>query len=144
MIDNLRASPIRGFLRPGLLLAACVFAVALLLSPIAFGRPGSGGLGGLFIASAICLVAGSLAEGLAWLLHGSVSPLGVMLLGMTVRIVPPLGICIALAAQGAGGREHIAFICYLLTFYFVTLALETWLAVKRVSRNSSHVNHNAH
>jgi hypothetical protein len=38
-----------------------------------------------------------------------------------------------LLALQDGGREHLAFVVYLLTFYFVTLALDTWWAVKRVA-----------
>jgi hypothetical protein len=143
MIDELHSSPFRGFARPALLLAGCVGAVALLLSPFAMVRSGSGGMTGLAIAAVICLVAGWVAEALACLLQRSVSPLGVMLLGMTVRMLPPLGVCLVLAAQGARGREHLAFICYLLAFYLVTLALETWLTVKRISLTSSNLNHSA-
>lgn len=143
MIDELHSSPFRGFVRPALFLAGCVGAVALLLSPIAIGRTGSGGPAGLAIAAAFCLVAGWIAEALAYRLHRSVSPLGVMLLGMAIRMVPPLGVCLMLAAQGARGREHLAFIGYLLAFYLVTLALETWLTVKRVGRTSSNINLNA-
>jgi hypothetical protein len=60
-----------------------------------------------------------------------------MLVGMAVRIVPPLVICLVLAVQGASGRQHLAFIAYLLTFYCVTLAFETWLAVHRAGKNSA-------
>jgi hypothetical protein len=126
--------------RPAIALAACVFAVALVLFPFAWDRPGSGGPIGLAIAGAICLVAGWAAEGLAYLLHARVAPLSTMLLGMAIRMVPPLGICVALAAQGAGGREHLAFIGYLLAFYLVTLTLETWLTVKRVAHGSAKLN----
>jgi len=144
MIDDLPSSPIRGFVRPALVFVGCVCAVALLLLPLAWGRPGSGGPIGLAAAAAICLAAGWLAEGVSSMLHRSVAPLGVMLLSMGIRISVPLGICLVLAAQGASGRQYLAFIGYLLTFYLVTLALETWLTVKRVPRNSSHSNHNAH
>ena len=144
MIDDLRASQVRGFLRPALLLAACIVVVALLLAPFALGKEGSGGLGGLMIAAVVCLIAGLLAEALACFLHGTASPLAVMLLGMAIRMAPPLGICMALALRGMAGRDHLAFICYLLTFYLVTLALETWLTVTRVARDSSNLKHNAH
>jgi hypothetical protein len=58
-------------------------------------------------------------------------------------MVPPLGICLVLAAQGARGRDHLAFLCYLMSFYFVMLALETWLTVKRVARASSDLSYRA-
>jgi hypothetical protein len=144
MIDDLNSSPLRGFLRPVLLLAGCVFAVALLLLPFAWGRTGSAGPVGLAIAGAVCLCAASVAEGLACLLQHRIAPLGVMLVGMAVRMVPPLGICLYMAAQGARGRENMTFIVYLLAFYLVMLALETWLTVKRVARGSAKLNTSSH
>ena len=144
MTDDPNSSPFRGLVRPALLLAGCIVTVALVLLPFAMGRSGSNGPLGLAAAAAICLAAGWVAEAMAYALSRSVAPLGVMLLGMAVRMIPPLGICLFLAAQGASGRQYLAFICYLLTFYLVTLALETWLTVKRVSGDSSHLNHNAH
>src|SRR5262245_43010063 len=131
MIDDSNSSPFRGFLRPVLLLAACLFAIALPLLPFAWGRSGSAGLAGLAVAAGICFAVGSIAEGLACLLDRRVTPLVVMLIGMAVRMGPPLLVCLALAYQGARGREHLAFIGYLLTFYIGLLALETWLTVKR-------------
>ena len=137
MIDDLNSSPFRSLVRPVLLLTGCVLAIALILLPIAWNRVGSGGPVGLAIAAGVCLTAGVVAEILAYSLRRHVAPLGVMLLGMTIRMVPPLGICMYLAAQGARGREHLAFIFYLLAFYLVTLALETWFNVKRAGRTSN-------
>jgi hypothetical protein len=128
------------FLRSVLLMGGCVMLVALLIAPFAAGKPGSAGLAGLAVAAAICLGAGWIAESLAFMLHGRVMPLAVMLLGMAVRMLPPLGVCVALAARGVSGRDHLAFIVYLLAFYLVTLALETWLSVGRVAPATSHTN----
>jgi hypothetical protein len=125
------------FLRSALMLAGCVLLVALLIAPLAAGKSGSGSLAGLALAAAICLLTGWAAESLSCLLHGRVTPLAVMLLGMAIRMAPPLGICVALAALGASGRAHLAFIVYLLAFYLVTLALETWLAVGRVAHTTT-------
>lgn len=119
------------------MLTGCVLVVALLLAPFAVVRTGSGGLGGLALAAAICLLAGWAAESFACILQNRVMPLALMLLGMTLRMVPPLGVCVALAAQGISGRAHLAFIFYLLAFYLVTLALETWLTVSRVAATNS-------
>lgn len=124
------------FWRASLLLAGSVLVGGLALAPFALSKSGSAGIGGVALAGAICLVAGLLAEGAAHLLSRSVSPLALMLLGMTIRVLPPLGVCMFLAAQGARGREHLAFIVYLLAFYLVTLALETWLNVSRISAAS--------
>jgi hypothetical protein len=128
------------FLRSVLLLGGCVLLVAMLIAPFAAGKTGSAGLAGLAVAAAICLVAGVVAESLAFVLGDRVMPLAVMLLGMAVRMLPPLGVCVALAAQGVSGREHLAFIFYLLAFYLVTLAFETWLTVGRIANTSSLTN----
>ena len=125
------------FLRSVLMLTGSVLLVGLLLAPLAAVRTGSGGSGGLALAAAICLVAGWTSETLAALLRDRVMPLALMLLGMTLRMVPPLGVCVALAAQGISGRANLAFIFYLLAFYLVTLALETWLTVSRVAATNS-------
>jgi hypothetical protein len=142
MIDDLRPSPARGLFHPALLLAGLTVVVALALLPIAIGRSGSGGPVGLAIAAAVCLFACWLAEGVGWLLRRHVPPVSVTLVGMGIRMAPPLVLCLFLAASGQGGRQHLAFIGYLLAFYMVTLALETYLAVRRVSQ-SSKLNHSA-
>jgi hypothetical protein len=77
------------------------------------------------------------AEGMAAVFARLGSPLAALLFGMVARTALPMLICIVLALQGAHGREHLAFIGYLLAFYLVTLALETWLAVKRVNHGPS-------
>jgi hypothetical protein len=74
-----------------------------------------------------------LAEAAAYYLSRVVSPLAGMMSGMAVRMILPLSMCVALAAMGQGGRQHLAFIGYLVAFYLATLALETWMAVKRVA-----------
>lgn len=130
-------------MRSALMLSGCVLLVALLIAPFAAGKSGSGGPGGLALAAAICLLAGWAAESLSCVLHGRVTPLAVMLLGMAIRMAPPLGICLVLAAQGARGREHLAFIVYLLAFYLVTLAMETWLTVSRVAQATPQSNRTA-
>jgi hypothetical protein len=142
MIDELRPSPARGFLHPALLLAGLTFVVALALLPFAIGRADSGGPLGLAIAAAVCLFACWMAEAVAWLLRGRVPPVSVTLVGMAIRMAPPLALCLFLAASGQGGRRHLAFIGYLLVFYMVTLALETYLAVRRIA-HSSNLNHGA-
>jgi hypothetical protein len=123
-------------LRSSLLLAGCVGFVALLLAPFAMQGTGSAGFGGLAVAAAICLLAGLVAEFAAFLLGSNTSPLVTMLLGMGIRMTPPMGIVLAIAMQGASGRQYMAFICYLLAFYLATLALETWLTVSRVTHSS--------
>ncbi len=134
MSATLGAKPTQSsFLRSSLLLAGCMGAVTLLFAPFATPMTGSAGLGGLAGAAAICLAAGWTAELVIYSLGSFIAPLSAMLLGMAIRMMPPLGVCVVLAAWGASGRQHMAFISYLLTCYLVTLALETRLTVLRVA-----------
>jgi hypothetical protein len=115
------------------LLTACTATIGLIFVPYALGQTGLAGVIGLVTAAAICLLSGVAAEGLASITGRAGTPLLGMLTSMAARIVPPLAICLALAAQGADGRRHLAFVSYLLVFYLATLVLETWLAVRRVA-----------
>lgn len=124
------------FVRSAIWLAACVLALALVLMPFAANQAGSAGPAGLAIAAAICLASGVVAEAIATALART-SPLGATLIGMFIRMALPLGVCVAILASGQTGRQHLAFIGYLLGFYMVTLSLETWLAVKRAGSATS-------
>ena len=128
-------------MRSALMLIACIFAVALALTPIAFRQGGSGGPLGLTIAAAICLFSGLGAECLSHVLTRLSSPLAGQLSGMSIRMFLPLCVCLVLALAGFSGRENLAFVCYLLAFYIATLVLETWLAVKRVAEPSATLRH---
>jgi hypothetical protein len=125
------------FLRSTAMLAACTATIALLCLPYAIQQSGSGGPAGLAIAATVCFVGGLVSEGTALLMVRVGVPLAAMLVGMAVRMGPPLVICLILAAQGANGREHLAFIVYLLAFYGATLVIETWLATSRISHGAS-------
>jgi hypothetical protein len=128
--------------RSAITLNASIFAAALLLLPLAMRQTGSGGPAGLAIAAAICLFSGLAAEGIASVVART-SPVGATLIGMMVRMFVPLGVCVAILAAGYSGREHLAFIAYLLAFYMLTLALETWLAVKRAAAPTLKMNQSA-
>ncbi len=134
MNDDLRPPAARNLLPPVLLLTGVTLVVALALLPFAVNQSEPGGVGGLSIAAAICLLGGTLAELAAWSLSKVTAPLVVMLCGMAIRMVPALAVCVYLAASGHGGRENLPFVGYLLVFYLSTLALETYLNVKRVSK----------
>jgi hypothetical protein len=118
--------------RSSLLLAAGIVSTTLLLMPVAFGRDGTNGPTGVLAAASIVLVSGWFVELLGFLFRGSNSIAGA-LLGMAIRMLPPLAVCAMLAAKGAHGREYLPFIGYLLTLYLVALAVETWLAVRRTA-----------
>lgn len=127
----------QSFVRSALFVAACILVVALVLFPISTRQVGTGGPLWLAAAAAICLLSACVAEGIGCLLSRTGSHLAAMLFSMAVRSTPPLAVCLVLAASGGSGRQHLAFVCYLLAFYFVTLTAETWLAVKRVGNKTS-------
>jgi hypothetical protein len=125
-----------GFVRSALLVATAVLVVGLLLAPFAARQTDMNGMLGLASAAAICLLAAWCAEGVGCAMRRAGAHLAAMLFSMAIRFIPPLAVCFVLAASGAGGHEHLAFVCYLLIFYLATLAVETWLAVKRVNVTS--------
>lgn len=139
MVDGLKLGEIcgTGFRGAALLLVAGISIAALLLLPYAVNNAGSNGPAGLLAAAAICLTCGLVAEGAACFASQTTTPLLTMLLGMAIRMTPPLVLCLFLAAQGAGGRRHLGFIVYLLACYGVTLAAETWLSVNRLNRRNA-------
>ncbi len=123
--------------RSVLCVAACIVFIALLLTPIAATQTGTNGLLGLAAAGGLCLIASVFAETIAFVKGRAGSHLVAMGLSMALRDIPLLAICLALAVAGQSGEQHLGFVCYLLGFYFVALACETWLAVNRVSVTSS-------
>jgi hypothetical protein len=110
--------------------------VGLILFPFAMVRSGTGGPMGLLTAATICIAAGWISEALRCFVLRS-TPLASLLLGMVLRIAPPLFVCLLLAARHENGWDHLPFVCYLLAFYGVTLALESWFAVGRVGRSTN-------
>jgi len=126
-----------GFLRSATILAACMLAVALALTPFALNQSGSGGMSGLAVAATICLLSGLAAEAVSIFLARSGTPLAAAMVGMALRMLPPLVLCVALALSGQNGRQHLAFVLYLLAFYLTLLVIETCLAVRRVPATTS-------
>jgi hypothetical protein len=121
----------QGFLRSTLILAGCVLVVGLLLVPIALRQSGTGSPLGLAAAGGLCLFSALLAELISCTLAKSGQHLIAAMLSMGLRILPPLVVCLLLAVSGGNGRQHLAFVGYLMAFYLVTLSMETWFAVKR-------------
>lgn len=128
-----RETTSHSFVRSALMLIACVLVAALLAAPFAMNHTGSAGPLGLAGAAIVCLFAAFLGDAVSLLLMRIGQPLAGAMAGMMVRMFPPLTICVVMAATRQAGREHLYFIFYLLAFYLVTLAVETWVAVKRAS-----------
>jgi hypothetical protein len=137
-MHGLTSGPARthGFGRSAITLIASFFVAALLLMPAALRQTGSAGPAGLALAAGICLLSGVMAEALTSLIAQS-SPLGATLIGMMIRMCIPLGVCVVILATGRTGRDYLVFVGYLLAFYMLMLAVETWLAVRRAAANSS-------
>jgi hypothetical protein len=121
----------RNFKRSAFVLTVCILVTAALLLPVAFRESGTGNLAGLAIVTAMFLASAWISEAVSVRLHRTGSPLVAMGLAMAIRTVPPLLVCLYLAARGYSGRENFALLGYLFAFYFVTLVVETRLAVKR-------------
>jgi hypothetical protein len=123
----------RSFVRSAVVLTVCILATAVLLLPVAIREQGTGNLAGLALVTSMFLASSWLSEAVSLRLHRSGSALAAMGLSMAIRTIPPLLLCFYLAVRGYSGRENFALIGYLFAFYFVTLVVETRLAVKRGS-----------
>jgi|SRR5436189_1900549 len=127
----------RSFARSAIVLTLCILATAALLLPVALRESGTGNFAGLAIVTLMFLASAWISEAVSLRLHRSGSPFVAMGLAMAIRTIPPLLVCFYLAARGYSGRENFALIGYLFAFYFVTLVVETRLAVKRGSGHNS-------
>jgi hypothetical protein len=127
----------RSFARSAIVLTACILGTALLLLPVAFQESGTGNIAGLALVTLMFLSAAWVSEAVGMRFHRTGSPLVALGLTMVIRTLPPLLVCFYLAARGYSGRENFALIGYLFAFYFVTLVVETRLAVKRGSGHNS-------
>src|SRR5262245_35720714 len=82
----------QSFFRSAFWLALCVVTTTLLMLPAALGRDGLNGPMGLCGAALIVLLCGWIAEAIAFALRQDKSPAGA-LLGMAIRMLPPLAVC---------------------------------------------------
>jgi hypothetical protein len=127
----------RNFIRSVFVLTVCILVTAVFLLPVAIRESGTGNLIGLAIVTAMFLTTAWISEAVSTRFHRTGSPLVALGLTMAIRALPPLLVCFYLAANGYSGQENFALIGYLFAFYFVTLVVETRLAVKRGSGHNS-------
>ena len=126
------------------ILAGVAGVVLLLLLPMAYWLHGLRGCCELVAAAMICFLPGLAALGIVCRSSGSAScsppgqsseagqtSLVALLLAMAARLVPPLMVGLLVAIQGARS-PWIGLIAYMLVFYLVTLAVETWLSIQTV------------
>jgi len=119
------------FLRCATWLTCAIVMLSGLLFPFALWHSGVTGALEVFVAAAVCLLPGIIA---LWFTPQSTDTNQVLfglLFSMGLRLLPPLTICLALSLRSTGA-EYFSFICYLLLFYMVTLALETYLSVRLI------------
>ncbi len=107
-----------------------VAAALVLISPLAWLAYGPAGVFAATVAAALCSAtsltslafAHSQAEG---------QVLVRVLVGMALRMSVPLLVCVVIALR-FDIRSFAGFVYFLLVFYLVTLATETWMSLQRV------------
>lgn len=115
-------------------LAAVVAIGLLLLLPVGYWQNGLHGVTEVVAAALISLFSGGLAMA-AFYRYRLQQPLVGLLLAMAIRLIPPLVVCLVIAANGMAA-VYFGFVCYLLTFFMACLAVETYLAVRLVDSNA--------
>jgi hypothetical protein len=119
------------YLRCATWLTCAIAALLVLLMPFALWNSGAVGSLEVFVAATICLLPGLISLWFTSQAADTKQVLFSLLFSMGLRLLPPLVICLALSMRSTGA-EYFSFICYLLLFYMVTLALETYLSVRLI------------
>ncbi|MGH7200630.1 MAG: hypothetical protein ACREJB_08505 [Planctomycetaceae bacterium] len=110
------------------LTAACGLLWLALCGP-AWWLAGSEGLWGLTISALLCLVPGLIVFVVAAFGRTAASPVGAVLLGMALRMTFVLvGVLVVRGVRPDLGLR--SFLVWLVMFYLVTLAIETWLVLR--------------
>ncbi len=110
-------------------LALAIVAVSVLVGPLAYMAEGRPGVMWALAAAALCLGCGFAGIALREWFNEQHNPLAGLLSSMAVRFFPPLVLCLLIAIKRTGG-DYFVFICSLLVYYLVALAVESWLAVQ--------------
>ncbi len=118
-----------GYLACAMLLLGGTVAFCALLSPVVFWLQGPSGLFDALMAALLCLLPGLSALAVSSLPLSREQPLVGMLLAMSLRMLPALFVCLLLALRGTGS-EYLSFVSYLILFYLLTLAAETFLSLQ--------------
>lgn len=123
------------FERGGFVSGSAALTVTVLLgyaaiAPVAAWTRGIAGLQEAAAAALICLAAGVMALALVERLSAS-NPLASLLGGMALRMIVPL-IAVAAICWFNGPLAAAGMVCYVLGFYMITLAAETYIVVRRV------------
>lgn len=117
-----------GFLLQWAVLGLAVAVAFALVGPVAWYLAGPLGLTAAAVAAGLCLVGATVALLSVHLFRGPSVAVAGVLLGMAARMVIPLGGGFVLHTHG-GPLAEAGLLYYLLVFYPITLALETWLSL---------------
>lgn len=116
--------------RVAMVVAATVVVLAL-VSPVAGYLRGATSVAAASVAAVLCLL-GAIGAMLAGeLLRQPDRMLAAVGLGMALRMAVPLGLGLTIHLHG-GPLAKAGLLYYLLIFYPVTLAVETWLTLPRI------------
>lgn len=107
-------------------------AICLVLAPLVWALQGSAGIVALVTAALFCGASASGAQLIAVLLVGSAYPIHAVMIAMLLRMVPPLALCAAVGLR-RGPLTDAGIVFYMIGFYLITLAVDTWLSVRRIS-----------
>jgi hypothetical protein len=118
------------FIAGSVALIASILLGYVVISPVAAWTQGTPGLWSAAVAALICLVAGIMALGLVERLSAR-NPLASVLGGMTLRMIVPL-LAVAAVYWWDGPLAEAGMVFFVLAFYMIMLAAETYLAVRRV------------
>lgn len=115
-------------------LASVVLVLLSIIGPVGWALNGAAGVGAAVAAAALCFVGSALALGLGHLFRAPEHLLYGVLAGMIARMGLPLAFGMAVHLHdGPLAQSH--FLHYLLVFYPVTLAVETFLSLPKTGPN---------
>ncbi|HVU90002.1 MAG TPA: hypothetical protein VHD36_21905 [Pirellulales bacterium] len=107
-------------------------AICLLAAPLIWFLQGSDGLVAAGIAALFCTLSAIGAQLIASLLAGPAYPVHATMLATMLRMAPPLFLCMLVGLR-RGPLTEAGIVFYMIGFYLVTLAVDTWLSVSRIS-----------
>ncbi len=112
------------------MLSAVLAASYLLLAPFVYRLQGADGLSAAAVAAVVCLVSALAGLLVSQCFSGPDHALAGVLVGMGFRMTLPLTVCVVAQLQG-GALAQAGFVFYIIAFYLVSLAIDTWLATGR-------------
>ena len=127
-IARLQASGVGGQLALLVLPVAVVLVAVLPLALLLDGRPGAIAA---VSAAVVCLVPSAIVLSIAAQLHGPHKGLLALTVGMITRLGLALTACVVVQARG-GALAETGFAFYVVAFYMVTLAADTFLLARQI------------